>query len=55
VALLATGVGLLSASRVRRLGCDSAQGFLMSPAIPASELRTWLADWHAQQAARVVV
>ncbi|MEX0729761.1 MAG: EAL domain-containing protein [Aquisalimonadaceae bacterium] len=29
-------------TRLRRLGCDAAQGFLYSPAVPAADVRGWL-------------
>ena len=29
---------------LRALGCDLAQGFAISPPLPAPELRRWLAD-----------
>ncbi|MGH6880879.1 MAG: GGDEF/EAL domain-containing response regulator [Hypericibacter sp.] len=30
---------------VGNLGCDTAQGYLISRALPADRLQTWLADW----------
>jgi diguanylate cyclase (GGDEF)-like protein len=37
---------------LRRLGCDQAQGFLMSRPVPAAELDQWLANRHpVEQAA----
>jgi EAL domain-containing protein (putative c-di-GMP-specific phosphodiesterase class I) len=33
--------------RLKELGCDSAQGFWMSPALPAEEFSTWLGEWQA--------
>jgi diguanylate cyclase (GGDEF)-like protein len=33
--------------RLRDLGCDSAQGFWMSPALPAERFSEWLEQWTA--------
>ena len=35
---------------VRRLGCDEAQGYLVSPACPADEATVWLAEQRASPA-----
>jgi EAL domain-containing protein (putative c-di-GMP-specific phosphodiesterase class I) len=34
---------------LRQLGCDQAQGYFMSPPLPARELETWLREskWSA--------
>jgi diguanylate cyclase (GGDEF)-like protein len=32
--------------RLQQLGCDSAQGYWMSPALPAEEFAVWLDQWH---------
>ena len=34
---------------VAGLGCDEAQGFFISPAIPATEIPHWLAGWKQKQ------
>jgi len=34
---------------LRRLGCDDAQGFLMSRPLPADELLVWLGEWRHQR------
>jgi EAL domain-containing protein (putative c-di-GMP-specific phosphodiesterase class I) len=31
-------------AQLKRLGCDQAQGFLMSRPVPAAELDQWLSD-----------
>jgi EAL domain-containing protein (putative c-di-GMP-specific phosphodiesterase class I) len=36
--------------RLKELGCDSAQGFWMSAALPAEEFATWLDEWQAPHA-----
>jgi diguanylate cyclase (GGDEF)-like protein len=36
--------------RLRELGCDSAQGYWMSKALPAEEFATWLDEWKAPHA-----
>ncbi len=36
--------------RLRGLGCDVAQGYLMSRPVPGDELTTWLADFTARSA-----
>jgi EAL domain-containing protein (putative c-di-GMP-specific phosphodiesterase class I) len=33
--------------RLRELGCDSAQGYWMSPALPAEAFSEWLEQWTA--------
>ena len=37
--------------RLQQLGCDSAQGYWMSPALPAEEFESWLEQWQAPRAA----
>jgi diguanylate cyclase (GGDEF)-like protein len=32
--------------RLARLGCGAAQGFLLSPALPAAEFERWLPQWN---------
>jgi diguanylate cyclase (GGDEF)-like protein len=32
--------------RLGRLGCGAAQGFLLSPALPAAEFEAWLPQWN---------
>jgi diguanylate cyclase (GGDEF)-like protein len=32
--------------RLAALGCDAAQGFYISPAVPSDEVATWLAKWR---------
>ena len=34
-------------NRLDTLGCDVAQGFYISPALPGDKVTTWLADWDA--------
>ncbi len=34
---------------VAKLGCDEAQGFFISPAIPATEIPHWLVGWKQKQ------
>lgn len=54
--VVAEGVETLEQARIlRELGCDMAQGFLYSPAVPLSELRSLLnraahSDWDRAQA-----
>jgi EAL domain-containing protein (putative c-di-GMP-specific phosphodiesterase class I) len=36
--------------RLQQLGCDSAQGYWMSPAMPAEEFAVWLGQWRAPHA-----
>jgi EAL domain-containing protein (putative c-di-GMP-specific phosphodiesterase class I) len=33
--------------RLQQLGCDSAQGYWMSPALPAKDFASWLEHWQA--------
>jgi EAL domain-containing protein (putative c-di-GMP-specific phosphodiesterase class I) len=35
---------------LRVLGCDLAQGFYISPALPAPQLEAWLRDWGMRSA-----
>ena len=37
--------------RLQQLGCNSAQGYWMSPALPAEEFEAWLEQWQAPRAA----
>jgi EAL domain-containing protein (putative c-di-GMP-specific phosphodiesterase class I) len=34
--------------QLRGMGCDAAQGFLISPPMPAREVLAWLASWDAR-------
>jgi EAL domain-containing protein (putative c-di-GMP-specific phosphodiesterase class I) len=34
--------------QLRGMGCDAAQGFLISPPIPAREFLAWIASWDAR-------
>jgi EAL domain-containing protein (putative c-di-GMP-specific phosphodiesterase class I) len=38
---------------LRRLGCDSVQGYYISRPLAADQFRTWLTDWHRRPAPTV--
>jgi EAL domain-containing protein (putative c-di-GMP-specific phosphodiesterase class I) len=43
--VIAEGVETAEAWRIlKRLGCDMAQGYFMSPPLAAPQFRTWLAE-----------
>jgi diguanylate cyclase (GGDEF)-like protein len=49
LAVVAEGVETEDAfAQLQDLGCDEAQGFLMSRPVPAEDLTAWLADWTVQ-------
>jgi diguanylate cyclase (GGDEF)-like protein len=41
--------------RLKELGCDSAQGYWMSPALPPEEFAGWLERWQAPRAVQLRV
>ena len=49
--ILANREVLATLRRIEEMGCDEAQGWLLSRAEPAATLTPWLLDRHAEQVA----